>query len=794
MRAPPTSFSPSFLLLLVVTTTATLTSTAAERAVVYVSASKANTLIIHDLDLDTGKRAERRRLELDGSPGAQCLSPDGETLYVSVRSAKSVAAFRRDGATGALTHIATQPIGSNAAYVSTDRSGRWLLAASYSGGVVSSHAIREDGGVGETVSSLPTTRCAHAILPDVGNRFVLVPHTCPNAVYQFRLDDETGKLSANEPELVRPTAGLEPRHLAFHPTLDVVYFDDEKGSSVTAYSYDRARGVVAPFQTVSTLPEEFTAGNSCADIEITVDGRFVYASNRGHDSIAGFSVDEKSGKLTSIGQFATGETPRSFNLSPDGRWLVAAGQKSHDLTTYRRDTTSGRLEKLTVLPTGRGPAWVQIVELEPGNAADSSVSDDWPRFRGADGTGAAKDDPRLVDRWSRAENVLWSTDIAGWGWSSPVITGNKVFVTAVVSEGDYAKPKAGLYLGRGRKEPPKGLHRWTTYCVDLDSGKVLWTQEAHRGEPRSARHPKSTYASETPATDGERLYVLFGDVGLYCYDLDGKLLWSHRVDPKKTFYDYGAAGSPVVHDGQVVMVYDNQESSYIASYNGATGEQIWRTPRDSRSTWATPFVWETQKRTEIVVPGKERILSYDMSGKVLWELAGKMSNLVIPSPFTSHGLVYITSGYVGDRHRPVYAVRPNAEGDISLAEGETSNESIAWYRPKAGPYNPSPIVHGDYYYTVHDRGFITCHDARSGKEVYGKTRLPRGSSFTSSPWAYNGKLFCLTEGGDTHVIRAGPEFELLHTNSLDELAMASPAVARGKLLIRTASKLYCIGE
>ncbi len=337
---------------------------AADHDVVFVSAGGDNKLSVYDLDRETGALTSRGDIELTGSPGSQYLHPDGEHLYVSVRSRNGVAAFRLDRETGALKHLRTTDIASNAAYISTDRSGKWLLAASYSGGQVSTHPIRADGTVGDrAVSRIETHRCAHAILPDAANRFVLVPHTCPNAVYQFRFDRETGRLTANDPPRVEPAAGLEPRHLAFHPSLDVVYFDDEKGSSVTAYHYDPEKGVVKPFQTVPTLPADYSGGNSCADIEITSDGDFVYASNRGHNSIAGFRVDAKSGELTSIGQFATGDTPRSFNLSPDGRWLIAAGQKSHDLTTYRRNAKSGKLEKLKVYPTGKGPAWVQIIRL-----------------------------------------------------------------------------------------------------------------------------------------------------------------------------------------------------------------------------------------------------------------------------------------------------------------------------------------------------------------------------------------------------------------------------------------------
>ncbi len=420
--------------------------------------------------------------------------------------------------------------------------------------------------------------------------------------------------------------------------------------------------------------------------------------------------------------------------------------------------------------------------------------DNWTRFRGSNADGVAKDDKRLPMTWSKTENVKWVADIPGWGWSCPVVWGDMVFVTTVVSDAENIAPKKGLYLGQGVRKPAGGVHHWLVYCFDLKTGKELWKHEAHTGEPKIPRHPKSTYASETPTTDGKRLYALFGDVGLYCYDFDGNQLWSHDIEAEKTFFDYGAASSPIVHDGQVIIVYDNQRNSYIASFDAETGEQRWKTKRDEPSTWATPFVWTNKLRTEIVTCGKRKNRSYDLSGNELWSFDGRMSNLVIPSPFAAHGMLYITSGYIGDSHRPVFAIKPGATGDISLKKDEKSNEYIDWYLPRAGPYNTSPIVFGDYYYTLHDRGFLTCHEAQTGKEVYGKKRFASGASFTASPWAYNGKLFFLSENGDTFVVGAGPEYEIAHTNALDELCLSSPAVSQGNLLIRTASKLYCITD
>ena len=328
-----------------------------------ISASNDKQLVLYDVDLPSGSLTLRENIPLKGAPGSQCISPDGNRLYVSIRSLDSVAVFQIRHKQRTLEHLATTNITANAAYISLDRTGTTLLWASYSSGVVGTYRIQSNGQLGSAISRIPTARCAHAILTDPSNRYVFAPHTGPNAVYQFHFSATNGKLTPNDAPFVRPADGLEPRHLAFHPTLPVVYCDDEAGDSVTAYHFNQEKGTLDPFQTVSTLPPNFSKNNSCADIEITADGRFVYASNRGHNSVAGFAVDPKTGTLKSIGQAPTGDTPRSFNLSPAGKLLVAAGQASHDLHAYRRDATSGKLAKLSHVPTGKGPAWVQFITL-----------------------------------------------------------------------------------------------------------------------------------------------------------------------------------------------------------------------------------------------------------------------------------------------------------------------------------------------------------------------------------------------------------------------------------------------
>jgi outer membrane protein assembly factor BamB len=415
-------------------------------------------------------------------------------------------------------------------------------------------------------------------------------------------------------------------------------------------------------------------------------------------------------------------------------------------------------------------------------------NDHWPQFRGPS-AGVAENDPALPDRWSAAENIAWRAEVPGVGWSSPVVWGEHVFVTSVINTGQTEPPKPGLYMG-GERPASTAPHRWMVYDIDFATGKIRWSKELRNAAPPAPRHLKNSYASETPVTDGERVYVYFGGVGLFVFDMKGTAVWSKPMDPFKTRYGWGTGASPVLYKDRLYIVNDNDQQSFLAAYDKRTGAEVMRVLRDEGTNWATPFVWEHDGRAEIVTSGSGKVRSYDLAGKLLWEFKG-MSSISIPTPFARHGLLFISSGYVGDALRPAYAIRPGASGDISLKPGETSNQFIAWSMPTAAPYNPTPIVYGDYYYTLFDRGFFTCHDARTGKEVYSRQRIAADASgFTTSPWAYNGKIFAMSEDGDTYVIQAGPEFKVLGKNSLGEMALATPAVSRGSLVIRTASKLY----
>ena len=426
----------------------------------------------------------------------------------------------------------------------------------------------------------------------------------------------------------------------------------------------------------------------------------------------------------------------------------------------------------------------------------ASATDNWPQFRGPD-AGVAVDDPALPDTWSETENIVWKTHIPGMGWSGPVVWGDHVFVTTAISAGKEAEPVKGLYDPGEEHGKTKAAadHRWVVYDIDIKTGKTRWSRELRAGKPPLLRHLKNSFASETPVTDGERVYVFFGTIGLIAaLDMNGKPVWTREVETANGPQEFSPASSPILHNGRLYVINDNVKESFLAAFDAKTGAPVWRVVREERENWATPAIWQNGLRTEIVTNGRRAVRAYDLDGKLLWTLTGMTGN-VVPTPFSKHGLLYLSSGYPGAAVRPVFAVRPGADGDISLKPGETSNANIAWFNPQLGTYQTSALVYGDHYYTLLDRGLVLCHDAKTGAQVYGRTRIAiEAGAFTASPWAYNGKVFVLSEDGDTFVIQAGPEFKLLGKNSLNEMALATPAVAQGSLFLRTQSSLYRISK
>jgi outer membrane protein assembly factor BamB len=448
----------------------------------------------------------------------------------------------------------------------------------------------------------------------------------------------------------------------------------------------------------------------------------------------------------------------------------------------------------------------------------SAAEPDWPQFRGPDlnPVGVSKS---LPDHWSKTENVEWVANIPGRGWSSPIVTGGKVFLTTAVTEGKSKLPQTGTTYSTDyeRELKAKGLsdaeaeaklierdiempnevtlHYWV-YCLDLKSGAVDWKYELYSGHPPGGRHRKASFTSETPITDGKAVYIFIGNLGLWAFDLKGKLLWTEKLDVNLMYGDVGSGASPALAGDQLIILSDNEQNQFIASYDKRSGKRLWRTVRKVKasyiaSSWTTPFVWKNALRTEIVAVGPGVAISYDLEGKELWRLTG-IYMIAIPTPFAYDGWLYVDGGSKG----PMFVVKPGASGDISLNKdkGERSNEFVVWSDPKGGTYSPTPVVYEEGLYVLNEVGILTRFDPKTGAQTY-RQRLARDGgtgAFTSSPWAYNGKIFCLDEEGKTYVVKAGATFELLHVNSQDEMALATPAIVGDRLLLRTETKLYSI--
>jgi len=424
----------------------------------------------------------------------------------------------------------------------------------------------------------------------------------------------------------------------------------------------------------------------------------------------------------------------------------------------------------------------------------------WPSFRGAMAAGVAEGSAPTAWNAETATNILWKTPIPGLAHSSPVIWGDRVFVTTAVSSEANPTLRTGLYGDVDSVDSESTVkHSWRVLALDRKTGKVLWEREAHAGVPLVKRHMKATHANSTPATDGKHVVALFGSAGLYCYGIDGTLEWKKDLGVLDSgwFYDpsyqweYGA--SPILYKNLVIVQADLQKGSFIAAYDLKDGHQVWRTERTEIPSWATPSVFESEKRAELVTNAKQ-VHGYDpLTGKELWHLTGN-SEIVAPTPIAAHGLAYITSGYAPIQ--PIYAIRlGSASGDISLPEGKEANEAIAWSKQRGGPYMPTPIVYGDYFYACSNNGILTAYDAKTGAQVY-KERIAGQNSvaFTASPVAADGKLFFASEEGDVYVVKAGPKFERLATNPMGEVLMATPAIVDGMILIRSRSHLFAIRE
>ncbi len=437
-----------------------------------------------------------------------------------------------------------------------------------------------------------------------------------------------------------------------------------------------------------------------------------------------------------------------------------------------------------------------VVVLSLPAAGQKTPAANWPSFRGPNASGVADGQPLPAD-WDVAasRNVRWSTPIPGLGHSSPVIWGDRLFVSSAIS--GMAKPemKVGLY-GDVTSAKDDTSHRWVVYCLDTRSGKILWEKTVASGVPKIKRHPKSTHASSTLATDGRHLVAFFGSEGLYCFDTNGTLLWKRDFGVLEAAWyvapdaQWEVGSSPVIYQDMVLIQCDVLHGSFLAALSVNDGHDLWRTPRADVPTWGTPTVLAAGPQAQVVVNGYRHAGGYDVkTGKEVWRLTGG-GDIPVPTPVVAGGFVYLTSAH--GPLSPVYAIKATAAGDISLKPGESSNAYVAWSVPREGSYMATPIAYRDLLYNIRWNGILMCYEAASGKRVY-QERLGGGTTaFTSSPVAGDGKIYFSSEDGDVFVVKAGPSFELVAKNSMGDVCMASPAIVGGTIYFRTASRVVAV--
>jgi len=419
----------------------------------------------------------------------------------------------------------------------------------------------------------------------------------------------------------------------------------------------------------------------------------------------------------------------------------------------------------------------------------------WPSFRGPNASGIADERP-LPTSWdaNKSVNILWRTPLPGLGHSSPVVWDERVFVTLAIS--GALKPAYNPKNDDVQPARDDSVHQWRVYCLDKRTGKILWSRTAHQGVPKVKRHVKASQANATPATDGRVVVVSFGSEGLYCYDLDGTLLWKQDLGILDPGYagqpdlSWGYASSPVIYRDLVIVQCDIQKDSFIAAFSVKDGTRVWRARRDELPSWSTPVVYEGKTRVELVTSGSKYYRGYDpLTGRELWRLRDD-TEVKVPSPVIAHDLFYLSGG--NPRGREFYVVRPDASGDISVPQGRDSTASVAWRKSRGSPYTPTPIVYGGYLYICNDNGVLTVYDAKSGAQVYVHRLGTTHSTFSASPIAGRGQLYFASEDGEVFVVKAGPVYELLATNQMGEPLMATPAVSDGVIFIRGQRQILAV--
>ncbi|TWT78206.1 outer membrane biogenesis protein BamB [Posidoniimonas polymericola] len=427
------------------------------------------------------------------------------------------------------------------------------------------------------------------------------------------------------------------------------------------------------------------------------------------------------------------------------------------------------------------PAACLALLLAPALLTAAEDGSDWPQFRGPNANNVVEGDSHPAE-WSESQNIAWEVPLEGRAWATPLITGGKVLLANAVAEGESSGR-------RGERAP----HKWELVCLDLASGEKLWSKVAKEGVPSVGTHRDNTYASETPVTDGEHVYVYFGMTGLYCYDLDGNLVWQKDLGSYKMQADWGTSSSPALHEGRLFVQVDSEDQSFLVALDAKTGEELWRKDRDEGSNWSTPIIWKNKQRTELVTGGG-KFRSYDpASGELLWTLdvSGSRSSA---SPSATEDLLIVGAedrSSRGGGRGGVFAVKPGGQGDIS-PDADGKSDFLLWGTDETALGMSSPLIYDGVVYILARRGgIVNAFDASSGELLY-RERARGASAFWASPWAAGGKIFLPNDRGGVHVLEPGSEYELVRTNEIPGRLWASTAVGDGSLILRYEDRVVCV--
>lgn len=421
----------------------------------------------------------------------------------------------------------------------------------------------------------------------------------------------------------------------------------------------------------------------------------------------------------------------------------------------------------------------------------------WPSYRGYFASGIL-DQANLPEFWDveKSINIKWTADIPGLGLSSPVIWGDKLFITTAISTDDNTGLKPGIY-GDISPVNDTSAHQWKVYCYDTNNGEMLWERTSYIGVPKIKRHPKSTHANCSVATNGEQIIAFFGSEGLYCYDMKGQLLWQKDFGILKSVFfraesaEWEFSSSPIIYKNVVIIQNDVLENSFVAAFDAKTGKQLWKKERDEYPGWCTPNIYRNGGKDIVVLNGYKHRGGYDFeTGEEIWRMSGG-GDIQIPTPIIGKDLIYFNSAH--GRSSPILAIKKNAKGDITLKKEESSNEFVQWSIPKGGAYMQTMILYDGLLYNCKWNGNIFCYDAITGEEIY-KEKLGDVKSFSASPVIADGKLYISDEEGMVYIVQTSRDFKLLASYPLGDICMTSPAITENIIFFRTQKKLIAISQ